>query len=181
MDTLSPVFQTLLRVIPDFSLIPITFRFNLRPSHPSFSPRGRAAWMESYSLTERYEFTNRIYYSCCWAFFLLLLGQWFSCSSEGDTLLYRSSGITFQACSILHGLRPFLHSHCKIRTMVIALPILNKLKNNRKNTAEVNTYIRIGWRYLALRPSIYSRERNPGLKSRSFTVSKKLLSKWVIS
>ena len=50
-------------------------------------------------------------------------------------------------------------------------------KNIRKKTAEVNTYILTGCRYFFLRPSIYSRDKNPGLNKRSFKVTKKLPSK----
>src|SRR5688572_16487316 len=54
-------------------------------------------------------------------------------------------------------------------------------KKIRKNTAEVKTYIFTGCRYAVLRTALYSFERNPGLRTRCLTVSKNLLSKWVMS
>src|SRR5216684_3637784 len=50
-----------------------------------------------------------------------------------------------------------------------------------KKKAEVNTYIRIGFRKDARLPAIYWADRKPGFRSRSFTVSKNFPSKWVMS
>src|ERR1700754_4329015 len=47
--------------------------------------------------------------------------------------------------------------------------------------ADVNTYILTGCRYLARRPLIYSDDKKPGLKRRSFIDTKNFPSKCVIS
>ncbi len=51
----------------------------------------------------------------------------------------------------------------------------------RKKTKEVNKYILIGFKKLILLPNIYSFDKKPGLKSRSFSDVKNLPSKWVTS